>query len=57
MVDVELEFGEVELMIITGVVEGRAQHLLSVSVEPALHAELLFMKYDDTSPEVEARTV
>jgi hypothetical protein len=54
---VEFEFGTVELMMVTAVVVGRAQHLSVVSVEPALHAEPLFMKYDETSPVDEARTL
>jgi len=57
IVDVELEFGVDELIIMTAVVEGRAQHRSLVSVEPALHAEPLFMKNDDTSPVDDARTV
>ena len=57
MVEVELEFGAVELMIVTAVVVGRAQQRSLVSVDPELHTEPLFKKNDDTSPVVDARTV
>lgn len=57
MVVVEFEFGPPELMMVMGLDEGRAQQRSSVSLEPALHPEPLFLKNVDTSPVVEARTV
>ncbi len=57
MVEVEFEFGPAELMIVTGVVDGRAQQVLSVSLAPVLHAEPLLRKKEATSPVVDARTV
>jgi hypothetical protein len=57
MVVVELEFGADELIIVSRVVDGRAQHLSAVSPEPVLQAAPSSLKYEESSEVDDALTV